>query len=363
MQEKKKSSGVYFPGLNSLRFFAAATVWFVHAVVVLADFGLPLVIKRGMLHPDTGKLAVIFFFVLSGFLITYLLLTEKDRSGKISVGKFYIRRSLRIWPIYYLMVILGFFVFPGLLYPQVVDPEYNQNFTLYALLLPNFAGFVPIIGHFWSLGAEEQFYLIWPWLNKMFRNTYFLCLAIVVLQWSALALLQDFSVVNILAFSRFDCMATGGIFAAILFNNVKPLLRIIMWRGTLVVTLAILIILYWQHFRHVVYGYTVFGILFAIVIINVAANPRSYLKLDWRWTEYLGRISYGIYVYHFLAIYLVGIGMATFFEPINFPVAAAWLTIAVTGLLTVAISALSYNYFEKMFLKIKTRFTIVASGD
>lgn len=129
------------------------------------------------------------------------------------------------------------------------------------------------------------------------------------------------------------------------------------------VTLAILIILYWQHFRHVVYGYTVFGILFAIVIINVAANPRSYLKLDWRWTEYLGRISYGIYVYHFLAIYLVGIGMATFFEPINFPVAAAWLTIAVTGLLTVAISALSYNYFEKMFLKIKTRFTIVASGD
>lgn len=274
------------------------------------------------------------------------------------------------------MVVFGFLVFPIVLFPyipgfeQYEDAAVSGTLTLYVLLLPNFAGFFPIIAQFWSIGAEEQFYLFWPLLTKFFKNTYILCLTIIVLQLSTLLYLQHFGkdaiiskLTGILAISRFNCMAIGGIFAAILFNNKKTLLKILMWRGTLMVTLAAFLALYIDRFQHYVYGYTVFGFLFAIMILNIAANPNSLLKLEWRWTAYLGRISYGIYVYHILAIYLVGIAAAQLFEPKIFQIAHVWLLIALTGFLSVGISAFSYKYFETKFLKRKSQFAVVVSRD
>jgi peptidoglycan/LPS O-acetylase OafA/YrhL len=374
--QHKKSSGVYFPGLNSLRFFAAATVWFMHSGVALSRFGFPRIIKRGLLHPYTDKLGVILFFVISGFLITYLLLTEKRHTGNISVWRFYIRRSLRIWPIYYLMVFLGFFVLQTLVVINIPNIQkhfgsgFNNNLALYIFLLPNFARFVPLIAHFWSLGTEEQFYAVWPWLHKFFKNTFLVCGAIIVLQLTGLFVAQEFAGSNfllglkrVLTHSRFDCMAIGGIFAALLFYDIKPLLRILMWRGTLVITFAVFMILYLLKFRHIVFGYSVFGLLFAIVILNIAANPKSLLRLEWKWTEYLGRISYGIYIYHVLAIYLVGIAATNFISPKGSSPELVWFLTLLSGLLTIGLSVLSYNYIEKLFLKMKPRFTIISSGD
>src|ERR1044071_5481753 len=94
---------IYFPGLNGLRFLAASAVIITHVELLKGVLGLPNHWKNPVLF-NLGGLGVYFFFVLSGFLITYLLLSEKNMTGHISIKKFYFRRIFRIWPIYYLLV-------------------------------------------------------------------------------------------------------------------------------------------------------------------------------------------------------------------------------------------------------------------
>ncbi len=369
------SGAVYFPGLDSLRFFAAFPVWFTHALVITGYLGFERVVAPGVLHSETGKLGVFLFFVLSGFLITYLLLTEQERTHTVSVWRFYVRRALRIWPIYYLMVLCAFFFFPPLLsgvvprIPQYLEGDYSSKLLLYMLLLPNLTGPVYFVGHFWSIGAEEQFYLIWPWLARRARWVYLACTAVIVLQigllsWSmTLPASSPWSFLRLLLLSsRFDCMAIGAIFAVFLKRQSRPALWLLLRNTTLLLALLLLARLYLTGFHLPVVGPTVWGFLFAVVILNVAANPRSFLKLRWRWTSYLGRISYGLYVYHPFAIVMTAKAVAAFFDPASVPFAGSLALTLATGLVSVGISALSYRYYEAPVLGLKKRFTRVASG-
>src|SRR5688572_30760956 len=96
---------VFFKGLNGLRFFAALAVIITHVELMKGVFGLPSYWQEPFFF-DLGGLGVYFFFVLSGFLITYLLLVERRQIGRISIKKFYVRRILRIWPLYYFIMVL-----------------------------------------------------------------------------------------------------------------------------------------------------------------------------------------------------------------------------------------------------------------
>ncbi len=119
-----ENNKVYFPGLNGLRFYAAFAVVITHIELIKSFQGYPTfwvensgnnLTLRSIIQKfvfELGSLGVYFFFVLSGFLITYLLLVEKAKTKTVAVKKFYVRRILRIWPLYYLIVILGFFVIP-----------------------------------------------------------------------------------------------------------------------------------------------------------------------------------------------------------------------------------------------------------
>jgi peptidoglycan/LPS O-acetylase OafA/YrhL len=109
---------IYFPGLNGLRFLAAIAVIVVHIEQFKQLFGLTdgTTQSQFFLAPllPTGIESVILFYVLSGFLITYLLLSESQKTGQIAVRRFYLRRILRIWPLYYLRVFVGFVVIPAI---------------------------------------------------------------------------------------------------------------------------------------------------------------------------------------------------------------------------------------------------------
>ncbi len=105
----KKIEKVYFPGLNALRFIAASAVIITHIELLKGFFGLKSFWQNPLLY-NLGGLGVYFFFVLSGFLITYLLLKEKTVLNDIKIKNFYIRRILRIWPLYFFILILGLFV-------------------------------------------------------------------------------------------------------------------------------------------------------------------------------------------------------------------------------------------------------------
>ena len=115
------SHKIYFPGLNALRFFAAYFVLLHHGETIRAKFGMPNFEAYSFFR--NGMIAVSFFFVLSGFLITYLLLDEIQRTHDVSIKKFYIRRVLRIWPLYYLLIFIGLAIVP--LFLNMIHYDYK----------------------------------------------------------------------------------------------------------------------------------------------------------------------------------------------------------------------------------------------
>ncbi|NBZ89670.1 acyltransferase family protein [Stagnihabitans tardus] len=141
-----------FAALDGLRFLCIAAVLWHHYPLGAAMADLPPLAQRGFLGVD-------FFFVLSGFLITTLLLREEARAGGFSLRNFYIRRALRILPPYLLVVGVaagGYIVIKG-------QTEYLALLPFYLLFLANFLQEdIPLLAPTWSLSVEEQFYLLWP---------------------------------------------------------------------------------------------------------------------------------------------------------------------------------------------------------
>src|SRR3984957_20361170 len=174
MNKVGKSGSVYFPNLNGLRAIGAFIVMIVHVDFIKMLRGIPV----DPWWPVAGKIGVALFFSLSGFLITSLLFNELQKTKTIRLKDFYIRRILRIWPLYYWVVLLGLLVLnriPALKIPVLSDAMY-QNMTLAGvvnvlLIIPNFTHFyIPYSDQRWSIIVEEQFYLIQPAVMRIFRK-------------------------------------------------------------------------------------------------------------------------------------------------------------------------------------------------
>ena len=156
--------------LDGLRFLAAAVVAICHFDIIKAFFGFE---RTGWhFYNNAAQMAVSFFFVLSGFLITYLLLKEKyaNPDHRFRLFRFYGKRIRRIWPLYYLMLLVSFFVLPQyhLLphYPEPANELLMKRLAGYLVWLPNYTeynfGPQPFMGQTWSLAVEEFFYLFFP---------------------------------------------------------------------------------------------------------------------------------------------------------------------------------------------------------
>lgn len=183
---------IFFNGINELRALAAFSVIFHHIELFKSQDHIASLFSSvycAYFIEKLGKNGVYLFFVLSGFLITYLLLIEKDKLKTILFKKFYLRRVYRIWPLYYLIVIIGFFLVPFLantfsifkntpyFFGLISNQEYYsiKSFCLYLLFLPNVALYefnIVLVGcsQAWSVGVEEQFYILWPLLVFAFNK-------------------------------------------------------------------------------------------------------------------------------------------------------------------------------------------------
>ncbi len=388
-------SRIFFPGLNILRFYAAVAVIYEHVTTASNMRGLArFPVLFGFLERvfPAGREAVTLFFVISGFLITYLLLVEQEQTGTVSVRRFYIRRMLRIWPIYYLVVFVGFFVMPVVFGSHNVvspvgyvftlsDPEFWPKLGLFLFMLPNIAyglaaDHIPA-PHLWSIGVEEQFYLMWPLLVKAFRKRigwviYAIILIKVVATWADLYLLRlpgnrnDPALRLIGAFLhdwRLDSIAVGAFCAYMLFLNKTWFLRLIFHPVVKYGSAALFI---W----HVVFfdtyspGYLLLlSGLYAVLIMNIAANPKPLFRFENRVTAYLGNLSYGIYVYHYLLLQmLLQVFRLTGFTATDHPLLFNLAVYGGTLGISIAVAALSYRFIEMPFLKLKERFALVRSG-
>jgi peptidoglycan/LPS O-acetylase OafA/YrhL len=164
----------YFPNLNGLRAIGAFIVLFSHFYF----FRMLMGYQETQWFPVPGKVGVALFFALSGFLITSLLFRELEKTHTIRLKDFYIRRMLRIWPLYYIILLLGFFVMNRIgifKVPVLSDKMYHDiswwNILNIVLIIPNFTHYyVPYTDQRWSIIDEEMFYLIQPALLRIFRK-------------------------------------------------------------------------------------------------------------------------------------------------------------------------------------------------
>ncbi len=383
--DQKVQKSIYFPNLNSIRFIAALLVIIHHIEQFKSVFNIYPNQMNNPVIGSFGPLGVRLFFVLSGFLITYLLFAEKEVSGTISITKFYIRRALRIWPLYYLIVLLAFFIvpyfFPGLV-PQHAEVVHGHpiawkifSLSLFIFFLPNFAlvyvGIVPFASHLWSIGTEEQFYFIWPVLMKFFKNKFVLLLSVVLFYLGAsyvFYLFQDSSMNWIRLLGLYwkafpiDNMAIGGIFALIVYSSAPAFIKIKAfifnrYFQVLVLVLVLVCISCSVGLPVEALSYELYAILFGILIANLAANDRRIINLEYPLFNYLGKISYGLYMYHPLMI-VVCMKCLIHFNCFN-----NYFLYPTAILSTIAVAGLSYRFFEQQFIRKKKRFSTVISGD
>ncbi|MEA5258270.1 acyltransferase [Arcicella aquatica] len=379
---QKSHQSVYFPNLNGVRFIAAFSVLIHHTEQIKYLMGLENFYDFFILK-NMGKLGVGLFFVLSGFLITYLLLSEKNRRGDISTKDFYIRRILRIWPLYYIIVLLAFFVFPEFSFfygPLGNDFNYDTNFykrlPFFLLFLPN-VGFVfyrapYLCAQTWSIGIEEQFYAIWPWIIK--RKNPLKSFLIVVSVFVAIVGSTSFYFLKLsdlpeatkakiyenlaLFFSQFRIltMVIGGIGAYLVFSKQEKILSFLFKKSTQIIVYTITVLIIGSNVYIPGFNLEFHGFFFCYFIINVAANPNTILNLETPIIHYLGKISYGIYIYH-SAVIVFCINAIHYFlgNNLSLPVFNVILYTSAIGL-TVLVCDLSFRFIETPLLRLKERF-------
>ncbi|OPZ98292.1 MAG: O-acetyltransferase OatA [Bacteroidetes bacterium ADurb.Bin408] len=369
----------YFKGLNALRFFAAYLVVMHHAEQIRLKNGL-FNLKHLSLF-NNGGLAVTFFFVLSGFLITYLLLKELNSTRDVSIKKFYTRRILRIWPLYYLLVVIGTMIIPFLLgfisYNYEMPYRFKDVYLYYIFFTPFMVNV--IYGHhflepLWSIGVEELFYIFWAPLHKFFKNHILkLILSVITVKLLLLIILPFFNptsnTVLIVEYLQFEAMAIGGLTAYIIYNRKHEIDNGILFSvpaQIILVTFIVLRICAYSYlsessivfkflFTYPVFSSFIMIISFAWLIVNIALNKKSIFKLNHKFLEFLGDISYGVYMYHMLLIFCFFLFFKNTLAGMNNLLATVFFYVIIS-VGVIIVSHVSKKYFENYFLNLKSKF-------
>jgi peptidoglycan/LPS O-acetylase OafA/YrhL len=381
----KVAPSTYFPGLHGLRFLAAMLVLVSHVELMKGYHGYASLHESPAVY-ELGRIAVTFFFVLSGFLITYLLLVERQTTGAIAVRKFYMRRVLRIWPLYFLVVALAFFFLPRLAFfdiPKYSDAlrlHFGATLPLYVVFLPQVAlslfPAVPYAEPLWSIGVEEQFYLLWPLLVA--RTKKFVSIAIGIALFCILARQLPVLLgprleaaagltfwnhfIDYFYFTRMECMVVGALAAVAVFQRRERLLRFLYHPAVQLSAYALSGYLLVTSRNKPLLHYTLHSVLFAVIILNIATNDKSLIRLENRPLVFLGKTSYAIYMLHEIVINAV-IGVQARVSPTTYRDAGSNVVLyAASIVLTVAVASAVYWYYERWFLRRKLEFAVVPNA-
>lgn len=338
------------PGLDGIRALSVVAVVWHHSHPGYA--GLPI--------SHNGFLGVDVFFVLSGFLITNLLLSEKLLTGTISLLGFYIRRSLRIFPLYYLLLafLSVYFNFSGAASNAV---EFLRELPWHVSYTSNWVQLKSMMAITWSLSTEEQFYLVWPpllvWLGA--RSLWPLVAFLVVNQAinfgvldAALASIgipyESLSILQI----TFTPILLGVLLAfAIRLAACKRLVqRLPTWAPSAACVIALALANMPGDLRG--WPRLSFHVGIACVIATVVLRPESRIvrALEWQPLAYIGTVSYGVYLLHKLVLHVVNRGL----DAVSHNVPELLFVLGLIG--TVGLAGLSYRCFEAPILRLKARF-------
>lgn len=366
-KESTTHSKFYLPEVDGLRFFAFLLV-FIHHHTLFSQ--IP---SLSVLH-EKGWLGVDLFFVLSAFLFAKLLRLEYDQTNTISIKKFFIRRIFRIWPVYffYLIIIIPIHFFEkGWEDPSYLATRLVGLVTFTDNIFASFSGYSPIkmSSHLWTIGYEEQFYLIIPLLmlslvkmsaQRKIAFALFVYAMLTVIKCILIVFEAKHPAMWVLPVTHFESILLGIVIAFIdlkkITKHVSPALLLILG----IIGMFYIIPLFPSSdeytYLHIL-KFLVVGLATTITVVAVLESKKIKHFFAYKTLVFLGKRSYGLYLYHFLGMYLADIVLAH--NPI-IPDNQSY-DFVTSLLLTVVISILSYRLIERPFLKLKKRYEIIQS--
>ena len=316
-------------GLDSLRFFAFLSVFLFHTAQM-----------------PYGFLGVDFFFVLSSFLLTYLAFKEIERTGGFSKRNFFMRRALRIFPLYYWVVFFSFIILPSVAAALGLRATLPENPYLYYFFLSNYedSNCIFALLFLWSISVEEQFYLIFVICSALFKNHLWLFVLLLFVVYTIFMFVAEdygFSTYSntIAHFSNFMLgIMTGYAFFKKINLPTKLLLPLLLIVLTLLFTLSL---------NDFIFKLLVAFCFAALILLFIKAAAYVENFSLFKLTEYLGEFSFGLYVYS---------GFAITFGLKYIKVENLYVLILLEFIILFALSFLSYHLYEKQFLKLKKYF-------
>ncbi|WP_146943027.1 acyltransferase family protein [Chryseobacterium hagamense] len=351
-----KTDRVHFHTFDSLRFLSFLLVFLHHSPVP----------RNSWLHcfSAEGGIGVSFFFVLSGFLITYILILEKiNHQGKIPLKKFFKRRILRIWPLYYAMVLFAM-VTPWILdflNLSYSDKGYRPDWFLTLTFLENYKGMfehqlpnVSPLTVIWSLCIEEHFYILWGLVFYFIslKNIPTLLAGCILFSFLMQTVYEKYGISTADLFTNIHYFAFGAL-PAYLFvfknNLIEKLGRIpsvYKYTYAVLVLIAIVVIANTDLIPDPRLSSLIFSILFSALILSALSQKNAFRISDNSILAWLGKYTYGLYLFHTICIML--------FSKIGIYMELDWITVTLLSFISsVFLSVLSYHFFEKQFLKFK----------
>lgn len=380
---KPATSRYYRPELDVVRFLAFLLV-FLHHTLPQGD-DPRIVHSLGKLAPFLGAFHIAcgyglsLFFTLSAFLICELLLRERDATGTVAVKQFYIRRILRIWPLYYLALTIGVviaFVSGG--YPTVVLQMGWFAVYLGAWFSALHGWILNPISPLWSISVEEQFYLFAPWIVKHFNRTslYRFCALLIVVANGWLYYfgyasanghrIADDTRIWADTFVQFEGFAAGILLCLFLHGRLP---KFAFWQRLMFIAgcgTSWMVACYGLHSRFIdaaenpgswplIGGYALGALGSVLMLLAFLGTNPKFLP---GWAIYFGRISFGLYVYHQFALdaayRLLGHGAQV-------TIRVRILRVGLSFGLTILMAAISYRYFETPFLRMKKKHSVIES--
>jgi peptidoglycan/LPS O-acetylase OafA/YrhL len=346
-----------FANLNGLRFICIVAVLWHHSP--LQDH-----FRSSYILAGRGFLGVDFFFVLSGFLITSLILREMRRTGSFSLKNFYIRRSLRILPAYLLLlaIVIGIYV--------VIKGErkYLDIVPAYLFFGANFiSDHIPTLSITWSLSVEEQYYLLWPLLLLLLPSRFLIPALVAAIAVNLGLMLVELSSGTPVGWktdnfhfklpnSTYTPILLGSLLAVLLNaqQSFKYVARALNFRGSDALTLAALVLLLFI-FPSDLRGWPnlAIHIVMTAVLAALVVTEKGYLAAFFqnRQVARIGEISYGIYLYHLLADHAVRVVLAKAGMGDQI-----WIHLLAYCVASIAVAEMSFRYYESWFLNQRGRF-------
>lgn len=324
-------------GLNSLRFIGFLAIFICHTSS----------------YYEYGFQVVSYFFVLSSFLLFHLALTEIEITGWFSKKNFFIRRSLRIFPLYFLALLLGFVIAP------LVANYCNYGLTpaehpfYYLVFLSNydFSDHLFALKFLWSIAVEEQFYLLFLVLSPLFHKHFWIMISILIITYISYVIVAN--EVNLRLFTQLPFHLinfSAGMIAAWGYKKKQISNRLVIFIMFGLIALAVIL-----SESHFVFNASSSFAFATLIIVTIRYSEKFNLVRFtlFRWLEKLGNYTYGMYVYSGFAIsfgvYFINTG--------NFII-----DVIVELLITVVVSVVSYHFYESYFLSLKHQFLGTKKG-